>query len=150
MDVSQKGGEHMTTLLQWSPFREVEAMERRIRPLLDGFALAPVGLPAVDIYETADDYVVELDVPGFEQEELGIELSDHQLIVKGERKNVKDQAERAFRVHERLEHEFERRFQLPPEADTEHAHATFRTGVLEVHTPKAVRPKPKKVEIKKA
>jgi HSP20 family protein len=147
---SQKGGEDMTTMVRLSPFRELEAMERRMRPFLEGFTLAPAVLPAADIYETDDEYVVELEVPGFEQEELGIQVFDHQLVVKGERKKVEDRGEKAFRVHERLEQDFERRFALPREAETEHARATFHTGVLEVRTPKAIASKPKKVEIKKA
>jgi HSP20 family protein len=140
----------MTTMQLWPPLRDVETMERRMLRLLDGLTLSPVVLPATDIYETGDEYVVELEVPGFERDELGIEVSDHQLTVKGQRKQAEEQGEKAFRLRERLEHEFERRFVLPAEADTEHVHATFANGVLEVHAPKSKVLEPKKVAITKA
>jgi HSP20 family protein len=137
----------MTTIVKWSPLRELDSMERLRRRLFDDIRLAPALLPPSDVYETDDEYVVELEVPGFEQEELGIEVTDHQLTVKGERKEIKDQQEKAFRLHERLERQFERRFQLPPEADTEHVQAKFVKGVLEVHTPKLAVSRSKKIEI---
>ncbi|HSC73102.1 MAG TPA: Hsp20/alpha crystallin family protein [Gaiellaceae bacterium] len=140
----------MTTLQLWSPLRDFDTMERRMLRLLDGLTVPPAVLPATDIYETGDEYVVELEVPGFEREELGIEVSDHQLTIKGRRTDAKDQGEKAFRLHERLAREFERRFVLPAEADTEHLRATFEKGVLEVHAPKARILEPKTVEITKA
>lgn len=140
----------MATTLKWSPLRELDSMERRMRRMLDEVGFTPVLLPAADVYETNDEYVVELEVPGFERQELGIEVSDHQLTVKGERKEAKEQKEKAFRLRERIEREFERRFELPPEADTEHVEAKFVRGVLEVHAPKLAISKPKKIEIMKA
>lgn len=140
----------MTTTVKWSPLRELDSMERLRRRLFEDIGLAPTLLPPSDVYETDDEYVVELEVPGFEPEELGIEVSDHQLTVKGERKAAKDEQKKAFRLHERLERQFERRFQLPPEADTEHAQAMFVKGVLEVHAPKLTVTKPKKIEITKS
>jgi HSP20 family protein len=123
-------------------------MERRVRRLLDDAASTSPGfLPATDVYETGGEYVVELEVPGFEQKELGIEVTDHLLTVTGERKEEKGTEEKAFRLHERLEDRFERRFELPREADTEHLRATFEKGVLAVHATKVERPTAKKIEI---
>jgi HSP20 family protein len=137
----------MTTTLVWSPLGELDSMEHRMRRLFDGIGFAPALLPPSDVYETPDEFVVELEVPGFEREELGIEVSDHQLTVKGEHKETTDESEKAFRVRERLESDFERRFRLPSEADTEHVQAKFLEGVLEVHTPKLVASQPKQIEI---
>lgn len=139
----------MPAIVNWSPFHELDSMERRMRRLFEEAGFAPTLLPAADIYETDDEFVVELEVPGFEEKELGIEVSDHQLTVKGERTETKEQKDKAFRLRERLEREFERRFELPAEADTEHLKARFEKGVLEVHTPKLAVSKPKKVEIAK-
>lgn len=141
----------MTTMLRWSPLRDLDSMERRFQRLLgDAAWTAPGVLPATDVYETDDEYVVELEVPGFEQKELGIEVTDHLLTVTGEREEEKETEEKAFRLRERLEGRFERRFEFPHEADTEHLRATFEKGVLAVHAPKAERPTAKKIEISKA
>jgi HSP20 family protein len=140
---------YMTTIVKWSPLHELDSMERRMRRMLDEVGFTPMLLPPTDVYETDDEYVVELEVPGFEEEELGIEVSDHRITVKGERKPAKEQKEKEFRLRERLERVFERRFEMPLEADTEHVQAKFDQGVLEVHTPKLAVSKPKKIEITK-
>jgi HSP20 family protein len=139
-----------TSVVRWSPFRDLDLMERNMRRVFEGFGLFPTLFPAADIYETKDEYVVELEVPGYEEKELGIEVSDHTLTVKGERKEVTEQTEKTFRLHERLEKQFERTFILPSEADTAKVKATFKQGVLEVHAPKAKTAIPKKVPIAKA
>jgi HSP20 family protein len=140
----------MTTMLKWSPFQELDSMERRMRRMFEEIGFAPVLPPAADIYETDDEFVMELDVPGYEEDELAIEVFDHTVRVTGERKEAKDEGEKSFHLHERLEHKFERRFELPVEADTEHVSAKFATGVLELHAPKLEISRPHKVEITKA
>jgi HSP20 family protein len=149
MTVAQKGGDVMTTIVKWSPFQELDSMERRMRRLFEDIGMAPTLPPAADIYETDEEFVVELEVPGFEEQELEIEVSDHRLTVKGQRTEAKDKEEKTFRLRERLERTFERRFELPADADTDHVEARFGHGVLEVHTPKLAISKPKKVEIGK-
>jgi HSP20 family protein len=137
----------MTALVRWTPFRELELMERNMRRVLDGIGFGPMLLPPVDVYETKDEYVVELEVPGYKEQELVIEVTDHVLTVTGERKETTEQVEKTFRLHERLENEFERRFELPPETDTTKVKAIFTDGVLEIHTPKALELTPRKVPI---
>lgn len=139
----------MTTLIKWSPFTEIDSMERRMRRVFEEVGLAPLLLPAADIYETTDEFVVELEVPGYEEKELGIEVTDHIVTVRGERKETREEDEKTFRLRERLEREFERRFELPVDADTKHVRAKFTKGVLELHTPKLAAPKPHKIPIAK-
>jgi HSP20 family protein len=137
----------MTTLVRWTPFRELDLMERQIRNLLGDAALAPPAIPAADVYETPEEFVVELEVPGFEQKDLSLEITDHTLVVKGEVVEAKEEKEKAFLLHERLERVFERRFHLPADADTARLEATFAKGVLELHAPRIVEAKPRKIAI---
>jgi len=140
----------MATLMKPSLFPEVEAMERRFRRMLEGTpltAFVPTGLPAADVYETPREYVVELEVPGYQQKELAIEISDHTLTVTGTRDEATKETEKAYRLQERLERTFKREFRLPAETDGEHVTAHFEQGVLEVHAPKLVPAKTHKVEI---
>jgi HSP20 family protein len=124
-------------------------MERRMRRLFEDVGLAPALLPAADVYETADEFVIELEVPGYEEKELGMEVSDHTLSVTGARSESNDETDKAFRLRERLEHEFERRFELPIDADTAHVEAGFVKGVLTVRTPRIRVAAPHRVEISK-
>jgi HSP20 family protein len=146
----KKGGEIMATIVKWTPFQELDSMERRMRRMFEEIGFAPTLLPAANVYETDEEFVVELEVPGFEEKELGVEVSDHHLTVTGERAEAKEHDKKTFRLHERLERQFERRFALPIEADTEHVQARFAKGVLAIHTPKLAVSRPKKVEISKA
>jgi HSP20 family protein len=139
------------TIVKWTPFTELDSMERRMRRIFEEIGFAPVLAPAADVYETDDEFVVELEVPGYEEKELSIEVSDHMLAVKGSRTKAKTRAEehKEFVLHERLERAFERRFILPSEADTEHLKAVFGEGVLEVRAQKLETAKPRKVAITK-
>jgi HSP20 family protein len=136
---------------RWSPFQELDALERRMTRLFDeaGFTGTVAVLPAADIYETADEFVVELEVPGFDEKELAIHVTDHTLSVKGERTEAKETKEKDYRRRERLEKTFERRFFLPTEADLDALKAEYKKGVLEIHTPKAQTLEPRKIEIGK-
>ena len=138
----------MATIVKWAPFQELDTMERRMRRMLEEFGIAPAPLPAADLYETEKEVVVELDVPGFEEKELSLEVIDHTLKVKGEHRIAKEEKEKTFYLHERVEKHFERRFTLPPEVDVEHVEAKFGTGVLEVRIPKIEQAKPRRIEIK--
>jgi len=139
----------MAMLVKPPPFFEFDAMERRLRRMLDGIGFAPALVPAADVYDTGKEWVFELEVPGYEEKELNLEVSDHSLTIRGSREQVTDEEERSFRLHERLEREFERTFVLPPEIDTDHVTATFAKGVLEVHAPKVAHVEPRTIPITK-
>lgn len=123
-------------LIRWSPFPELDVMERRMRRFLEDIGAAPMAPPAADVYETDGDYVFELEVPGFEEKQLTVNVSDHTLTISGERAETTEEKGRTFHLHERLSKQFERRFELPPEALTDKVFADFRAGVLTVHAPK--------------
>jgi HSP20 family protein len=144
---SRKEG-RMTTIVKWAPFQDLDVFERRMRRMLEDWGVAPAPLPAADVYETEKELVVELDVPGYEEKELALEVTDHMLTVTGERTKEKEAKEKSFYLHERLEKHFERRFTLPAEVDTTKIAAKFHTGVLEVHIPKIEQAKARKIEIK--
>jgi HSP20 family protein len=144
----------MTTLVKQSPFMDFEAMERRFRRMLESVgvtpSILPVLMPAADVYEAGGEYVVELEVPGFDEEELAVQVTDHTLTVTGVRKEAKEEVEKSFRLHERLERQFERRFTLPAEIDTERIGASFGKGVLKLHAPMpTAAAEPRKVPISK-
>jgi HSP20 family protein len=134
-------------LEKWTPFNEVDLIDRRMRRMFAGLGIVPMVTPAADIYEADDELVVELEVPGYGEKELEIEVVDHTLTVRGERKEEKDEKEKELRLRERLEASFERTFILPTEADSEHLTATYGKGVLTVHVPKAAHAEPRKIAI---
>lgn len=143
----------MTTPVKQSVLPDFETVERRFRRMFEGMSFMPTlmpVMPAADVYETPGEYVVEVEVPGYDEPELGLEVSDHTLTISGQRKETKDETDKTFRLHERLERTFERTFTLPTEIDSEHITAKFGKGVLEVHAPKLAVTSPRKVEISKS
>ena len=102
----------------WMPLGEL-VLERHRRRILDDIGFGRFTVPAADFYETDHDFVIELEVPGFEEKELGIEVSEHRLTIEGERKTeTEEEPEKAFRFRGRLEKTFERRFY--PSAGSRH------------------------------
>ena len=140
----------MPPLEKWTPLRELDLMDRRMRRFFGDLGFVPGPMPAADIYETDGELVVELEVPGFDEKELEIEVRDHTLSVTGEREEKTERKEKALRLSERLEKRFERRFELPTDVDSEHVTAEYTKGVLTVHVPKAAHEQPRKIEIAKA
>ena len=140
----------MPLLEKWTPLRELDLMDRRMRRFFEELGVVPALAPAADLYETEGELVVELEVPGFDEKELEIHVSDHVLSIAGERLEETEKKEKTLRLHERLEKKFERRFELPVDVDSEHIKAEYLKGVLTVHVPKTGQVKPRKVEITKS
>lgn len=93
-------------------------------------------LPALDIEETDDAYIVTAEVPGFDKSNVEIELANNVLTLRGKR--VKTEGRRFLR-RERVQSvsEFERSITLPGDVDGERATASFTNGELVVTLPKA-------------
>jgi HSP20 family protein len=133
-------------LVRWSPFQDLDAVERRMRQMFDQVGIAPAW-PAADVYESNGEYVLEVEVPGYEEKDLTVEVRDHMLTVRGEKTEAKEEKQKTYFVNERLAKSFERRFELPAEAMTDEVAAEFTQGVLVVHAPKAAEVKPRTIEI---
>jgi HSP20 family protein len=138
----RKGGLHMPMLEKWAPAPDFDLVERRMRRFFESAGLTPIATPAADVYEAADEIVVELDVPGYDQRELTVTVSDHTLTVIGDRKTETAKKELTARVRERLESHFERHFQLPATIDGDRVQAEYGKGVLTLHVPKIAGTKP--------
>lgn len=139
----------MPLLEKWSPL-PLDVMDRRMRRFFEDLGFASALTPAADVYETERELVVELDVPGFDEKEIDIEVRDHMLAVSGERHVATEKNKKALHLRERLEERFERRFELPAAVDSEHVTAEYAKGVLTVHVPKTTLETPRKIAITKA
>ncbi len=141
------------TLGRWDPFREIEEAWSRMGSLLGdvaGGSGRPLGVLAgavlpVDIEETDDAYVVELELPGVRRGDVSIDLRDDELHVTGEI----SERERTGVVRRRSRRigRFEHRIALPGEVDIEGVSANLADGVLTVTLPKARRSRPRHIEI---
>jgi HSP20 family protein len=104
-------------------------------------------IPAVDLFESGEHYVLRADLPGVAEEDVKIELEDSILTISGERKSEREVAGEGFRRVERATGSFRRSLTLPDGVDAEAITAGFDRGVLEVRIPKPEQRKPRRIEI---
>jgi HSP20 family protein len=140
--------------MRWDPFREIEDAWNRMGSLLGDvvggaegwpFGVLPGRMAPVDIEETDDAFIVELDLPGVRREDISIDLRDNELFVTGEIKERERKG--ALRRQSRRVGAFEHQIALPGEVDQESVKATLSDGVLMIELAKAKRSQPRHIEI---
>lgn len=105
-------------------------------------------VPAMDLVEADDHFVLKADLPGLSEDDVAIEVQDGTLTVSGERREEHEQEERGWHRVERRFGRFSRSLALPDGVDPEGVTASFDNGVLEVRIPKPEERKPRRIEIK--
>lgn len=103
--------------------------------------------PRADIYETKEQVVVQLDIPGVKAESIDIQGEKGILSLKGERLFNRSEAERKYYRVENVYGPFERHFEIPRTLDVNKVEAKYTDGVLRLIFPKAEEVKPKRIEI---
>jgi HSP20 family protein len=104
-------------------------------------------VPAMDLVETHEDFVLHADLPGLAEGDVAIELDDNVLTISGERKSGHESQKEGYYRVERSWGSFSRSLTLPDGVDPESVKASFDRGVLEVRIPKPEQRKPRKVSI---
>jgi HSP20 family protein len=104
-------------------------------------------VPAVDIKEESNQFVIEADIPGVDPKEVDVFMENGVLTIKGERKVEKQAEKNGFKRVERLHGNFYRRFSLPETADPEKISATGKNGVLQITIPKREVAQPRRIQI---
>lgn len=102
--------------------------------------------PAVDIRESEEELVAYADLPGVEREDIQLEVKDHTLVLTGKRRMAAPPEEGWLR-RETPAGAFYRAFRFSPDVKANQVTASFKSGVLEIHLPKAEEAKPHKVKI---
>lgn len=103
--------------------------------------------PAVDVHEDAGAYVVHVEVPGVQRDNLDIAMHDGALLIRGRKESACQSGEARFRRVERSYGTFARALQLPRNVDPERISASLNDGVLEVRLPKREELKPRRITI---
>ena len=145
------------TIVRWEPFRELTTLQTEMNRLFNSVFDAPAGarnagtlrrwMPAMDLLEVGDDFVLRADLPGMSEEDVKIELEDSTLTISGERNAEHESKGEGFYRVERAYGSFARSLTLPQGVDAEAVSASFDRGVLEVRIPKPEQRKPRRIEI---
>ena len=102
--------------------------------------------PALDLYQSSDNVIAVVELPGMRKEDIDISLHDGTLTISGERKRESKGGEKAERT-ERYFGAFRRSIALPTRVDTSKVSATYKDGILKVTLPKAEEAKPKQIQV---
>lgn len=122
---------------------------RLFRELMPSMFKGHAGLvPAFDISEASDCFVVKGEIPGIEPDSLDINLAGNVLTISGEKKEEREEKTERFFTTERQFGAFSRSFVLPADVKEEGIDAIYKDGVLTVTIPKAEPAKQKKIQVK--
>jgi HSP20 family protein len=129
----------MRQLMRWDPFAGLS-------PLSQNGELGFV--PAFDVKETNDAFVLHADLPGINNEDLDIQITDNRLIIEGKRESSQTEKNERYYTYERSFGSFSRAFTLPSGVSADKIAAELTSGVLTVRIPKDPDAKPKQVAVK--
>jgi HSP20 family protein len=156
-----------------APWRPFTSLRREIDRLFDDFdrdwrlplrrpafdiepfwrrELSWAATPAVDITESDKSYEVTADLPGMDEKNIEVKLSNGNLTIKGEKQEEKEEKKKDYYLQERHFGSFERSFRVPEGVDHDKIEASFKKGVLTVTLPKSAEAQKaqKKIEVKTA
>ncbi|TVT81454.1 Hsp20/alpha crystallin family protein [Pseudomonas sp. H3(2019)] len=151
-----KASQHPVTSELWRPLQK---LRQQVDHLFEDFnrgssGLSPFGrglfdveplwrrelighsIPAVDIAEKEKSFEITAELPGMDQKNVEIKLSNGSLIIKGEKQEDKEENRKGYHLSERHYGSFERVFNLPKGVDAEKIEASFSKGVLHISLPK--------------
>jgi HSP20 family protein len=152
------------SLTRWYPARELAAwpsdlfgIQREMNRMFNSFfgrnsqdedSVLASWAPAVDISERDDQYLVKVELPGVNKDDVKITLESNMLTIRGEKKEEKDEKKENYHRVERNYGSFQRSFTLPTAVKNDKIDASYKDGVLIIALPKAEEAKPKQIEVK--
>ncbi len=129
---------------RWDPFRDLLALHDQIGQLVGSDA--PGWTPPVDLYETAQAFILTAEVPGLTREQVEIHAEDGRVVIRGKRVCAQVPCEQYHRV-ERGHGPFSRAFVLPDPIDVDNVSADLTDGLLTVTIPKSGGPGARKINV---
>lgn len=146
-------------LVRWRPTRDLMSIADEMNRMIDRF-FGPSALsemesimetewtPRVNIAETKDHYLVEVEVPGMKKDDIHISLKDNLLTIEGERKFESESKDKNYHRRESFYGKFSRSFTLPEDVMKDKIDASYENGILTITLPKSEEAKPKEIEVK--
>ena len=144
-------------VIKWDPFRDLNMLQDRMNRLFEDAgrgirrseepASTTIWSPAVDIYETDGEIVVQAELPGMDRKDISLHLENNVLTIRGDRQFKKEIKEDNYHRIERSYGGFSRSFSIPTSVDEDKIRADYKDGVLKIALPKKEQAKPKQIQI---
>ena len=133
-------------VVRWEPFQDAASLQRLYHTF--GSALERSWMPAVDIIDTPEAFVLKAELAGMKPEDVHVELEDDVLTIKGERHQEEKFETEQYQSTEWHYGAFRRSISLPRSVKRDAIEATYENGVVEVRVPKAAEVAPQRIEVK--
>ena len=142
--------------VRYEPWRMLNDLQRELNKVFDARlggeennseVVTSDWVPAVDVKEEKDRFVLLADVPGVDPKEIEVHMEQGVLTMQGKRNQASEQERETYKRVERPRGTFYRRFSLPDSADAENISAKSFNGVLEISIPKKEAQKPRKITV---
>ena len=143
----------MATITRWDPWNDMLSLREAMSQLMAESYVRPDAargqgfVPALDVSETQDAFLVEAAVPGLKPEDLEITVENSVRTIKGETRQENTAKERDFHRIERRFGSFQRTIGLPKSVQADAIKANLEHGVLKLEIPKAEEIKPRKISV---
>jgi len=140
----------------FEPWRRMEQLRREMEQVFnhpgtqsdtDSAIATCAWVPAVDIKEEPQQFLIEADIPGVEPKDIEISMENGVLTIRGERNSETRDEGKDYKRVERTYGSFYRRFSLPDTADPEKVTASGKNGVLQITIPKRELAQPRKITV---
>lgn len=103
--------------------------------------------PAVNVYETKDEYIFQAELPGWKRDEVSLDFENQTLTLSGRHELMTDDGRQYHRV-EGFYGQFTRSFTVPSLVNFDRVEAELKDGVLTITLPKREEAKPRQIEVK--
>jgi HSP20 family protein len=147
-------------ITRFDPFRDLAILQDRMNRLFndtqggrnreDDLMNRGSWTPAVDIYEVDGALVLKAELPDMRREAIDVNVENHTLTIRGERKLDNEVKQESFHRIERAYGNFVRQFTLPPTVDAAKIAAEYKNGVLTVKLPVREEAKPRTINVEVA
>src|SRR5574341_1136916 len=129
-------------LTKWSLLPTISSLQSEMNRMMDRFFRggdlsefgAEIGtwMPPIDLSETAEKIIVKVEIPGIDPKEVDISMQGDTLLIKGEKKEEKEEKGKNFYRMERRYGSFSRSIDLPASVDVNKVTAEYKNGVLQI------------------
>ncbi|MGB9847659.1 MAG: Hsp20/alpha crystallin family protein [Minisyncoccia bacterium] len=124
------------SLIQWSPFRDLERFFEDDDWFLPVVSASFFKEPAMDLYQTDNEVIAELNLPNIDPEKVEVSVKDQVLKIKGSTEGKEEEKKKNYWRKEIRRGEFERLVRIPVEIDEDKVEAHYEKGILKVIMPK--------------
>lgn len=141
-------------IVQWEPFREIEALQREMNQLFETLTPTPTRrtngfnfVPAAELHETSDAVHLKVELPGMQTQDLDVQVMADAVSISGERKSEARAEENGMVRSEFRYGKFQRVIPLPARVQNDKVEANYQDGILSLRLPKVEAEKNKVVRV---